>query len=134
MQLQSERAVAIEKIYQGMGEQSDWREPAARALRTAYRLRLAQPGGRSSRRALQVSPELWLWDQQQNEAIALNLARAIRRRKPAMSGVAARRVALAAITASAALLDLASVAPRHANAIVEEAVLMREAYLSRYLD
>ncbi len=134
LHLHAERAAAIGEIYRALGEDDDWRGPAAEVLRTAYRLRLARPGGRATRRAMQISPELWSWDQRQTEELAELLARAIRRRRPRLSGAKARRVALAAVAASAALLDLASLDARRGKALLEEAILMREAYLARYLD
>ena len=132
--LQSERADAIERIYEALGSEADWRGPAAEVMRTAYRLRLARPGGRSTRRALQVSPELWQWDQKQTEALAASLAKAIRRRKPAIGRATADRVALVAVATSIALLDLASLSQRKGKALIEESILLREAYLARYLD
>jgi hypothetical protein len=97
-------------------------------------MRLAQPGGRATRRALQMSPDLWQWDQRQNEEIAQGFARAMRRRNPKLSAVKSRRVALVSVQAMVSLLDLASLDPRLGPRIVEEAIEMRAAYLALYLD
>jgi hypothetical protein len=43
-------------------------------------------------------------------------------------------VALVAVTTSVALLDQASADPRRASWILQEAIVLREAYLAPYLD
>lgn len=136
LQLQGERAATIGKIYEALATAPDWRQPAAEATWTAYRLRRSRPGGRASRRALQSSPELWAWDRAQNEEMAANLARAMRVRKPKLAPKAALRIALVAISMSAAMLDLALSYGDdvQAEALVAETVKAREAYLARYLD
>jgi AcrR family transcriptional regulator len=133
-QLQSERAEAAARLYDGIGAGGDWRKPLADAVREALRLRLSRPGGRSTRRALQTSPELWLWDQQHSEELARRLARAMLRRKPSIGRAKAERAALVAISASVALLDVACLDPRRSKVLIEEGIAMREAYLARYLD
>jgi AcrR family transcriptional regulator len=132
--LQEERAAAIKHVYQRVATDPDWRMPLREATRTLYRMRLSRPGGRSTRRALQTSAELWQWDLQQNEELAAALARAIRRRNPAIGRAAAARVALVTVTASIAVLDLACLDDRRGPAIVEDGIAMREAYLAAYLD
>ena len=132
--LQSERVDAAECQYDDITTQGDWRAAMRESLMSAYRLRVQRPGGRSSRRALQTSPELWDWDQRQTEALAASLARAIRRRKPGMTATLATRVAFIAVSTSVALLDQASFDPRRASWILKEAIAMREAYLAPYLD
>jgi len=134
LDLHEERAAAVVGIYDELATGPDWREPLARAIEVAYRMRLARPGGRSTRRALQTSPELWQWDQAQNEEIARALARAMRRRKPDLSREASERIARVTVTASVALLDLACLNVRRGAAILEDATTLREAYLARYLD
>jgi len=132
--LQTERTRAAESQYEAIASSGDWREPMREAMMAAHRLRMARPGGRSSRRALQTSPELWDWDQRQTEELATSLARAIRRRKPQIDARTASRVALVAVTTSVALLDQASADPRRASWILKEAIVLREAYLAPYLD
>jgi len=132
--LQSERESAVAGYYDELATAPDWRVPLATAIRTAFRLRIERPGGRSTRRALQTSPELWQWDHDQTEALAKVLARAMRRRKPTLKRATAERVALVTVTASIALLDLASMDPRRGAALLAEADALRDAYLSRYLD
>ena len=134
LDIHEERAAAVRAIYAELVGGPDWREPLARAIRVAYRMRLARPGGRSTRRALQTSPELWQWDQQQSEELARALARALRLRKPTLPRAVAARIALITVTASVALLDLACLDARRGDAIVEEATALREAYLAPYLD
>ena len=97
-------------------------------------LRRAQPGAYSARRALQMSPELWKWDQEQNESIATGLATAMCQRNPKLSQARARMVALVSVQTVVALLDLACLDPRRGSAIIEEAITLRAAYLSPYLD
>lgn len=113
----------------------DWRSPLAETLRKAYFLRTNAPGGGSTRRALQLSPELWLWDAKQTEQLAEACAKHIRKRKPSMTPATAKRIMLAGITAATSLIDLAMLLPaRSANSIVEECVAMCEAYLAPHLD
>ena len=131
---QTERSAALGPFYEAFATAPDWREPLAEASRHIWRMRLAQPGGRSTRRALQMSPDLWQWDQRQNEEIAQGLARAMRRRNPKLSPVQAKRVALVSLQAMVSLLDLASLEPRRGLRIVEEDIEMRAAYLAPYLD
>jgi AcrR family transcriptional regulator len=132
--LQTERTRAAESQYEAIANSGDWRAPMREAMMAAYRLRMARPGGRSSRRALQTSPELWDWDQRQTEELAASMARAIRRRKPQIDARTASRVALVAVTTSVALLDQASADSRRAPWILKEAIVLREAYLAPYLD
>lgn len=132
--LHEERAAATIDVYRRVATDADWRVPLREATRALYRMRLARPGGRSSRRALQTSAELWRWDVAQNEEVAAALARAMRRRNPALTRAVATRVALVTVTASIALLDLACLDDRRGPAIVEEGIAMREAYLAPYLD
>ncbi|MCX7211237.1 MAG: TetR/AcrR family transcriptional regulator [Burkholderiales bacterium] len=113
----------------------DWRTPLAETLRKAFYLRMNAPGGGSTRRALQLSPELWLWDQKHTEQLAEDCARFIRKRKPSMTPATAKRLTLTGITAAVALLDFASLMPaRNAKLIVEECIAMCEAYLAPHLD
>jgi AcrR family transcriptional regulator len=134
LDIHEERAAAVVGIYDEIATSADWRAPLARVVHIAYRMRLARPGGRSTRRALQTSPELWQWDQQQNEEIARALARALRRREPRLTRAASERIARVTVTASVALLDLACLDERRGEAILEDATALREAYLARYLD
>lgn len=132
--LQEERAAAVKDVYRRVASEPDWRVPLRDATRTLYRMRLARPGGRSSRRALQTSADLWQWDLEQNEEVAAALARALRRRNPALGRAVAARIALVTVTASIALLDLACLDDRRGPAIVDEGIAMREAYLAQFLD
>lgn len=134
LDIHEERAAAVVGIYEEVATGGDWREPLARVVRIAYRMRVARPGGRSTRRALQTSPDLWQWDQQQNEEIARALARALRRRKPRLTRAVSERIARVTVTASVALLDLACLDERRGEAILQDATALREAYLARYLD
>lgn len=131
---QTERSTALGPFYETFATAADWRKPLAEASRHIWRMRLSQPGARATRRALQMSPDLWQWDQRQNEEIALGMANAMRRRNPRLSAVQAKRVALVSVQAMVSLLDLASLDPRRGSRIVEEAIAMRAAYLAPYLD
>ena len=133
IRLQSERAASFVPLYEQVATAPDWRVPLAEATRTAFRLRQERPGGHTSRRAMQTSPELWQWDLRQTEEMAQALGRAFSQREPALKPAVAYRVALTAITATSALLDLASLDKRHGKALVEEAILQRDAYLTHYL-
>jgi AcrR family transcriptional regulator len=134
LDLHEERAAAVTALYAHLADAPDWRAPLREATLAAYRMRLSRPGGRSTRRALQTSPELWLWDQRQNEEIARILARSIRKRRSSLGRAEAERIALSVITASVAVLDLACLDARRGAAFVHEATVLREAYLARYLD
>jgi hypothetical protein len=86
-------------------------------------------------RALQHSPELWLWDERHTEELAEACAKFIRKRKPSTTPATAKRIMLAGITAVTALLDIACLMPaRNAHLLVEESIAMSEAYLAPYLD
>jgi AcrR family transcriptional regulator len=132
--LQSERESAVAACYDELATAPDWRVPLAAAIRTALRLRVERPGGRSSRRALQTSPELWQWDHDQTASLAKVLARAMRRRKPTLTRATSERVALVAVSASIAVLDLASLDLRRGAVLLAEADKLRNAYLAGYLD
>ena len=134
LDLQQERASRVMEYYEAVITAPDWREPLNGVLRVAYALRLARPGGRSTRRALQTSPELWQWDQEQSRELWIALARALRRRKPSLGKATAERIAMVTVTTTVALLDLACDDERHAERILREAIELRNAYLSRYLD
>jgi len=131
---QTERAQAVAPFFSAMATAPDWRAPLADSTRNSWRLRRAQPGAYSARRALQTSPELWRWDQEQNESIAIGLAAAMCQRNPKLSQARARMAALVSVQAVVALLDLASLNPRRGSAIVEEAITLRAAYLARFLE
>lgn len=132
--LQSMRAAAIGDIYDTFAKAQDWRRSSEETVRTAYRLRLEQAGARSARRAMQSSPELWKLDLDENHALAARFARALRAHNPSLPKAKAVRIALTAITTTAALLDLACLDPRRGDDLVDEAVAIREAYLSKYLE
>ena len=55
-------------------------------------------------------------------------------RNPKLSQARARMVALVSVQTVVALLDLACLDPRRGSAIIEEAITLRAAYLSPYLD
>jgi AcrR family transcriptional regulator len=113
----------------------DWRAVLAETLRKAYYLRMKSPGGGATRRALQYSPDLWLWDEKHTEQLAEACAKIIRKRKPSMTPATAKRIMLAGNATAIALLDLACLLPaRSAQGIVEECIAMTEAYLAPYLD
>jgi AcrR family transcriptional regulator len=130
----TERAMVVRAYYERFATEPDWRTPLSDLLMDMYRMRVGRPGGRSTRRALQTSPELWLWDQRQNEELARSFAAAMRRRRPALSRVRAERIALAIVTSTVSLLDLACLDERRAKSVLEEAIAMRSAYLAPYLD
>lgn len=134
VQLHDEREAHFLPIYVRLAREADWRGPVAELMRTSWRLRMARPGGRSTRRSTQVSPELWTWDQEQTARLAKRLADVLRERKPDLRPVLARRVALASVTLSTALLDLACTEPGAGKAMLEEAIRARIAHLSLYLD
>jgi AcrR family transcriptional regulator len=129
-----ERARAVVGFYERFVTEPDWRAPLTELIRETYRLRISRPGGRSTRRALQVSPELWEWDRRQNEELARGFARAMRRRRPELTRARTERVALALVTATVALLDLACLDERRAEAVIAEAIAIRTAYLAPLLD
>jgi AcrR family transcriptional regulator len=131
---QTERAEAVGPFFSAMATAPDWRIPLAESTRNSWRLRRAQPGAYSARRALQMSPALWKWDQEQNESIATGLATAMCQRNPKLSRARARLAALVSVQTVVALLDLACLDPRRGSAIIEEAITLRAAYLSPYLD
>jgi len=129
------RAAAILPCFARLETEADWRAPLLEALHTSHRMRLAVPGGRSARRALQSSPELWQWDRSRTQTMAHALARVMRRRRPGLSRAVAERAALAVLTASTALLDLASLlGPRPGRALLDESAEMLAGYLARHLD
>ena len=121
-------------IFARLSGEPDWRSPLDEAVRLAWTLRTSRPGGNSIRRALQMSPELWQWDHDQDRELASALGKALRKRNPELSAADARRVAFATLRTMSGLLDLAWLEASSATAIVDEAVRLGEAYLARYLD
>jgi len=129
------RAAAILPCLARIETETDWRAPLIEALHLAHRMRLAMPGGRSMRRALQSSPELWQWDQNQMQEVARELARVMRRRRPELSRAVAERAALTVMAGAIALLDLASLlGERAGRALLDEGAEMFGSYLARHLD
>jgi AcrR family transcriptional regulator len=132
--LQAERTAIAESAFNRITAGTDWRIPMRESLMMAYRSRLEQPGGRTARRALQSSRELWEWDHRETETLARALARAMRRHNPSLGAQVARRVALVTVASGMAMLDLASLDEKRGKWIIEQALAMREAYLAPYLD
>lgn len=133
--LQTARMEVLRPYYEAISEGPDWRTPLAEATRKMWHLRRAEPGAQTSRRALQTSPELWLWDQRQNQEIADLLAHGLRRRQPALTAAKAAQLALLCVHTSVSLLDLAgTLGPRSGRAVISEIIAMREGYLAPYLD
>jgi len=132
--LMTERGDAVTQFYDVLAEASDWRSVLADATRRAFELRLQRPGGRSTRRALQTSPELWQWDLDHTRVLARRLAQALRKRKPALSPARAELIAMTSLTLTISLFDLANLEPRREKAILEEIIAARNAYLALYLD
>lgn len=132
--LQSARADSISDIYSEVASAPDWRVPMAEIVRTAFGLRQSQPGARSVRRALQMSPELWQWEVEENDRLARKLALALRRRKPSLPKAKALEAATVIVTATVALLDLACIDDRRAEVLIDETIKLREAYLAPLLD
>ena len=123
--LQSARADAISDIYSEVASAPDWRVPMAEIVRSAFRLRQSQPGARSVRRALQMSPELWQWEVDENDRLARKLALALRRRKPFLPKAKALEAATVSVTATVALLDLACIDDRRAEVLIDETIKLR---------
>lgn len=132
--LMTERGDAVSQFYDVLAQASDWRSVLADATRTAYELRIQRPGGRSTRRALQTSPELWQWDLDHTRALARRMAQALRKRKPALSPARAETIAMVSLTLTISLFDLANLEPKREKAILEELIAARNAYLAIYLD
>ncbi len=131
---QTERAEALGPFFSAIATAPDWRVPLAESTRNSWRLRRSQPGALAARRALQMSPELWKWDQEQNVAIAAQLAKFMCQRNPKLPLPRARLAALVSVQAVVALLDLACLDPRRGSVIVEESITLRASYLAPLLD
>ncbi|MFZ9407151.1 MAG: TetR/AcrR family transcriptional regulator [Burkholderiaceae bacterium] len=134
LSLMTERGDSVTAHYRLLAKQADWRAIMDEATRKAFQLRKERPGGRSTRRALQSSPELWQWDLDHTRALAKQLAQALRKRKPLLSTARAEQIALVSLTMTIALFDLANLDPKREHSILEEAIAARNAYLSIYLD
>jgi len=132
--LLTERGDTAAAHYSRLASEADWRAVLAEASRTAYRLRMQRPGGRSTRRALQASPELWQWDLDHTRALAHRLAQSMRKRQPALTAARADLVAMVSLTITVALFDLANLEPRREKALLGELLAARDAYLALYLD
>ncbi len=132
--LMTERGETAAAHYRRLPDESDWRAVLDEASRSAYRLRIERPGGRSTRRALQTSPELWQWDLDHTRELAHRLALALRRRQPTLSATRAEQVAMVTLTMTVALFDLANLEPRREQSILKELLAARNAYLALYLD
>lgn len=132
--LMTERGDSASAHYGRLAHEADWRAVLDEATRTAYRLRMERPGGRSTRRALQASPELWQWDLDHTRAIARRLALALRKRTPRLSAARAELIAMVSLTMTVALFDLANLEPKKEKALLNELLAARNAYLALYLD
>jgi AcrR family transcriptional regulator len=132
--LMTERGDAVTRYYDVLAQAPDWRSVLADATRSAFELRIQRPGGRSTRRALQTSPELWQWDHDHTRALARRMAQALRKRKPELSAARAEMIAMVSLTLTISLFDLANLDPRREKAILEELIAARNAYLALYLD
>lgn len=132
--LMTERGDTVSRYYEVLAQAPDWRSVLAEATRRAYALRAQRPGGRSTRRALQTSPELWQWDLDHTHSLARRMAKALRQRKPALSPARSELIAMVSLTLTVSLFDLANLEPRREKAIVTELIAARDAYLALYLD
>lgn len=128
------RRKALLQLIELLATAADWREPLKKAILTAYELRQTQPGARSSRRALQASPELWMLEQETIEELADTVGKLFRARQSTLKPALARRIALVGVSTAINLADLADLSPKRGKEIIDEAISMLIAYLEQYLD
>jgi AcrR family transcriptional regulator len=132
--LHAERQKQSVLILKRFSSEPDWRGAIESLIRTTHALRMAQPGGRTTRRVLHYSPELRDWDLADTRELSHQLALAIRRRKPGITTANAESMSLAVVVAIVALLDMACVDTRRAKKLIDETVGVACAYLAAALD
>jgi AcrR family transcriptional regulator len=134
IQIHELRRKVLLQLIEPIATAKDWREPLTKAILLAYEMRKAQPGARSSRRALQASPELWQLEQETIEELAEAVSKLFRARKPELKPALARRIALVGVSTAINLADLADLAPKRSKEIVDESISLLIAYLEKHLD
>jgi AcrR family transcriptional regulator len=134
MRREAERWDTMRPLLEDLATASDWRRALDQLIARTVKMRLAQSGGRTLRRALQSSPELWQVDRELDVRATAVLAEAVRRRKPRIQQPQAHRVAETVITAGVVLLDNALVEHDDPRKAVAEALRMLKNYLADYLD
>jgi AcrR family transcriptional regulator len=129
-----ERWEAIRPLLEQFATSPDWRRALDALIAGSVRLRLEYAGGRTLRRALQSSPELWQVNRELDVRASAVMAEAIRQRKPRIPKPQAQLIAATMITAGSTLLDHAvSEHDDHRKAVAEALKLLRS-YLAGYLD
>jgi AcrR family transcriptional regulator len=134
MRREQERWDTMRPLLEDFASATDWRRALEQLIARTVKMRLQQSGGRTLRRALQSSPELWQVDRELDRRATTVLADAIRQRKPRMGQPQALRVAGTVITAGAALLETALDEQDDPRKAVAEALRMLKNYLGDTLD
>jgi AcrR family transcriptional regulator len=129
-----ERWDTIRPLLEHFATAADWRRALDALIARTVKLRLDYSGGRTLRRALQSSPELWQVNRELDIRAAAVMAEAIRKRKPRLQKAQVQLIAGTMITAGSTLLDNALTEHADHRKAVAEALKLLRNYLAEYLD
>ena len=112
----------------------DWRQVVNDVTMAVYKMRISEPGGRSSRSMLNYTTELRELGEEMQRRLAKEVARRMCQRKPGLNRQTAERVSLTALAALISILDLAGGELRNGKRFAQEGANVVCAYLAPYLD
>jgi AcrR family transcriptional regulator len=129
-----ERWETIRPLLEQFATAPDWRRALDALIAGSVRLRLDYAGGRTLRRALQSSPELWQVNRELDVRATAVMAEAIRKRKPRIPKPQVQLIAATVIVAGSTLLDNAISEHADRRKAVAETLKLLRGYLAGYLD
>jgi AcrR family transcriptional regulator len=132
--LQGRRSHLAWSHLERLATEPDWRQVVNDVTMAIYKMRISEPGGRSSRRMLNYTTELRELGEEMQRRLAKEVARRMCQRKPGLNKQTAERVSLTALSGLVAILDLAGGEPRNGKRFAQEGAEMACAYLAPYLD
>jgi AcrR family transcriptional regulator len=117
--LQHIRMTKLAPLLDAIAKSPDWREAVAAAIRGMWDFRKSNSATFAIRRASQLSPELWQWEEDLNKLMTERLKQAILQRSPMQDVEKVTVAARIAVEFSIAMLDMANRTPSQADAIIE---------------
>ena len=117
--LQRVRMTKLAPLLNAIATAPDWREAVAAVVRGMWDFRKGNSAIYAIRRASQLSPELWQWEEDLNKLMTERLKQAIFHRSPALEVEKVTVAARIAVEFSMAMLDMANRIPTQADEIIE---------------
>jgi AcrR family transcriptional regulator len=117
--LQIVRMAKLAPLLNAIATSPDWREAVAAAVRGMWDFRKSNSAIYAIRRASQLSPELWQWEEDLNKLMTERLSHAICHRSPMQDFESVTMAARIAVEFSMAMLDMANRIPSQADQIIE---------------